>query len=200
MENTSGQGQNAVVPSEIRGWNWGAFLLNWIWGVGNNTLIALFALVPFVGLVMPFVLGAKGNSWAWRNKRWESIEHFKSVQRQWTKWALIIYACLIVFICGLFFLISASMKSSEAYKLAIAKIEANSEVMQILGKPISTGMPMGSIQITPASGTAELTFNIEGPKGKGKIYLDGVKELGQWKLEQIVFEQESTGRRIDLNQ
>lgn len=35
------------VPPEIDRWNWGAFLLNWIWGVGNNTFIALLTLVPF---------------------------------------------------------------------------------------------------------------------------------------------------------
>jgi hypothetical protein len=28
--NTSGQGPNAVVPPEIKRWNWGAFLLNWV--------------------------------------------------------------------------------------------------------------------------------------------------------------------------
>jgi len=27
----------AEVPDEIDRWNWGAFLLNWIWGIGNNT-------------------------------------------------------------------------------------------------------------------------------------------------------------------
>lgn len=41
MENTSGQGVAAVVPPELDRWNWGAFLLNWIWGIGNNTFIAL---------------------------------------------------------------------------------------------------------------------------------------------------------------
>jgi hypothetical protein len=52
----------ADIPEEIDRWNWGAFLLNWIWGLGNNTFIALLTLVPFVGLVMPFVLGAKGSA------------------------------------------------------------------------------------------------------------------------------------------
>ncbi|MGH6676795.1 MAG: hypothetical protein ACRECE_11325, partial [Xanthobacteraceae bacterium] len=45
-----------AIPPEIDRWNWGAFLLNWIWGIGNNTFIALLTLVPFVGFVMPFVL------------------------------------------------------------------------------------------------------------------------------------------------
>ena len=34
------------IPPELDRWNWGAFLLNWIWGVGNNTYIALLTLVP----------------------------------------------------------------------------------------------------------------------------------------------------------
>lgn len=28
--------------NDIQGWIWGAFLLSWIWGIGNNTYIALF--------------------------------------------------------------------------------------------------------------------------------------------------------------
>ena len=83
MENTSGQGAAAVVPPEIQGWNWGAMLLNWIWGLGNSTYIALLMFIPLVNFVMFFVLGAKGNEWAWRNKRWDSVEHFRSVQRKW---------------------------------------------------------------------------------------------------------------------
>ncbi|VFS51713.1 hypothetical protein [Budvicia aquatica] len=61
MENSSGKGALAEIPAEIRGWNWGAFFLHWIWGIGNNTFIAFLVFIPFVNLVMPFVLGAKGN-------------------------------------------------------------------------------------------------------------------------------------------
>jgi hypothetical protein len=82
-DNTSGQGERAFVPPEIRRWNWGAFLLNWIWGIGNDTYIALLTMIPLVDIVMPFVLGAKGSEWAWRNKRWRDVAHFKRVQRNW---------------------------------------------------------------------------------------------------------------------
>lgn len=81
--NTSGQGKSAVIPPEIRGWNWGAFFLNWIWGLANSTFIALLVFIPFVNIIMIFVLGAKGNEWAWQNKHWESIEQFKRVQKNW---------------------------------------------------------------------------------------------------------------------
>ena len=100
-ENNSGQGKGTAVPVEIQGWNWGAFLLNWIWGLGNGTYIALLALIPMVNVVMAFVLGAKGTEWAWQNKRWDSIESFRRIQRKW------LYAGLIVFgICMIIMIIS----------------------------------------------------------------------------------------------
>ncbi len=95
MENTSGTGKTAVVPPEILGWNWGAFFLNWIWGLGNSTFIALLTLIPFVNLIMVFVLGAKGSAWAWQNKKWDSVEHFKSVQKKWTMAAFILIGIFV---------------------------------------------------------------------------------------------------------
>lgn len=89
--NTSGQGEQSVVPPEIQKWNWGAFFLSWIWGIGNQVWIALLSLIPFVNIIMIFVLGAKGNEWAWQAKRWESVEHFLEVQRKWSKWGVIIF-------------------------------------------------------------------------------------------------------------
>jgi len=86
--NTSGQGATAEIPPEIRRWNWGAFWLSFIWSVCNNVWIGLLTLLPGACVVMPFVLGAKGNEWAWQNKRWESVEHFQRVQRAWANWAL----------------------------------------------------------------------------------------------------------------
>ena len=96
MENTSGQGTVAVVPDEIRGWNWGAFLLNWIWSIGNKSYIGLLSLVPYVGIIMVIILGVKGNEWAWQNRQWESVEQFKEVQKIWTKWGVIILIIGIV--------------------------------------------------------------------------------------------------------
>lgn len=72
------------IPEEIRHWNWGAFFLNAIWGVGNKTYVALFALVPVVNVFMVFLLGINGNKWAWKNNEWESVEEFLEVQKKWT--------------------------------------------------------------------------------------------------------------------
>jgi hypothetical protein len=95
--NTSGTGAAAVIPPGVAGWSWGAFLLNWIWAIGNRTWIGLLALVPYLGFIAAIYLGVKGRELAWRNKQWDSVEHFNSVQRKWTIWGLILtvgVACL----------------------------------------------------------------------------------------------------------
>ena len=106
MENTSGLGKTAIVPYEIKGWNWGAFLLSWIWGIGNRVWIALivFIPIPFLALIMAFVLGAKGNEWAWQRKIWASVEDFKRTQRTWRNWGIgVLIASLIIY--ALFFVL-----------------------------------------------------------------------------------------------
>ena len=95
-ENTSGQGELATVPEEVKGWSWGAFVLTWIWGIFNSVWIALLCFIPFFSLVWAIVLGVKGNEWAWRNKKWDSIEHFKSTQRSWNIAGIIVFAISIV--------------------------------------------------------------------------------------------------------
>jgi hypothetical protein len=87
LDNTSGMGGQAAVPPGLGEWNWGGFLLTFIWGIGNNVWWSFLVFVPYFGpLVMPFVLAFKGNEWAWQSKRWDSVEHFKSVQHTWAVW------------------------------------------------------------------------------------------------------------------
>lgn len=101
VENTSGQGSSAVVPKEIRGWNWGGFLLTWVWAIGNKVWLGVLASVfaaiivsraEWVGwltlFIVSIVFGINGNKWAWHKKRWDSIEHFKRTQRTWAWWGL----------------------------------------------------------------------------------------------------------------
>ncbi|EEG77446.1 hypothetical protein [Dethiobacter alkaliphilus] len=92
-----------AVPQEIRGWNWGAFWLNWIWGIANKTYIALLALIPGVNIIMMFVLGFKGNEWAWKNRDWSNKEEFKDTQQIWAiwGWGLLIIFILLILIAGL---------------------------------------------------------------------------------------------------
>ena len=110
--NNSGQGKTAALPIELSGWNWGAFFLSWIWGIGNNTWIALLTFIPVLNFIMIFVLGAKGNEWAWQNKRWNSFEHFIKVQKLWAIWGLVLFLVSILF---MFFVIIAALSVADAY-------------------------------------------------------------------------------------
>lgn len=95
------------LPAEIRGWNWGAFWLNWIWGIGNQTYIALLCFVPFVNFIMMVVLGLKGNEWAWQNRQWQSVEQFKKTQKVWAMWGWGLFAVGAVLTILLFSFIMA---------------------------------------------------------------------------------------------
>lgn len=93
--NNSGMGED-VFPEGIKGWSWGAFFFSWIWAIFNKTWIGLIALVPYVGFIMTIALGVKGREWAWKNKTWDSVEHFQDVQRKWSMWAGIIFVAVIL--------------------------------------------------------------------------------------------------------
>ena len=85
--NNSGCGnlfdESIAIPDEIKGWNWGAFLMPWLWPFTNKVWIGLLCLVPYVGWIMGFILGVKGNEWAWKSRKWRSIDQFKAHQRGW---------------------------------------------------------------------------------------------------------------------
>ncbi len=98
IDNTSGYGKASILPITLKKWNWGAFFLTWLWGLFNGTYISLlyFIPVPIVQTIIPFILGAKGNKWAWQNKRWQDEEHFKRIQRRWAIAGFIFLILMIV--------------------------------------------------------------------------------------------------------
>jgi hypothetical protein len=87
LVNNSGQGglfdSSVPIPNEIKGWNWGAFLLSPLWPFTHRVWIGLLAWVPLVGFWTAIALGVKGNEWAWKSRRWQSIEQFKAHQKRW---------------------------------------------------------------------------------------------------------------------
>jgi hypothetical protein len=94
--NNSGGGDSIELPPGVKGWSWGAFMFNWLWAVFNRTWIGLLALIPYIGFVMSIYLGIKGRELAWRNKRWDSIDHFNRVQRIWSICALVILGIAVL--------------------------------------------------------------------------------------------------------
>lgn len=92
----SGKKDASVVPEEIKGWNWGAAGLTWIWGVYHGVWISLLAFIPFVNIIMVIVLGIKGSEWAWSARQWGSVEEFVSSQKKWKPWGIVFFALMIL--------------------------------------------------------------------------------------------------------
>lgn len=183
QENTSGLGKRAQVPPQVRGWNWGAFLLNWIWGIGNSTYIALLMFVPLVNLVMPFVLGAKGSEWAWRNRTWRSVEQFKSAQRKWA-WSGLVVVLLMACFASLPFV---ALRYNDAYRMSLEAVRASGAVTAQLGRPLKSGFFVtGSIGTSGPDGRAALRYSISGPKGSGEVFAYALKHAGKWTLRQVI--------------
>src|SRR5213595_3131414 len=92
------------------------------------------------------------------------------------------------------------MKQSDAYKIALARAQANPAVIEAIGSPISqTGIVSGNSNVSGAVGEANLSIPLSGPKGKATLYVEAKKSADTWFFQTMVVKIEKTGERIDLN-
>ncbi len=91
-----------------------------------------------------------------------------------------------------------SLKHSEAYTLAISKLQASPIAASVLGTPIATGFPVGSISYKGASGKAALSFSATGPKAAGVVFLQAIKKDGVWSLTRLTLKVKGSDDIIDL--
>jgi Cytochrome oxidase complex assembly protein 1 len=123
--------------------------------------------------------------------------------RNW-KWfvptgCLSLLALFALFVCSIVLIVFGAMKSTDVYKDALARAKANPVVIEALGSPVKEGLFVsGNTNVNGASGEANLSIPISGPKGKATIYLKAEKSLGRWNYSDLVVEIEKTGERIDL--
>jgi Cytochrome oxidase complex assembly protein 1 len=124
--------------------------------------------------------------------------------RNW-KWVVPVGCLLpVLFVggCGLvvFWFATGIMKQSEAYKIALARAQANPAVIEAIGSPISqTGIVSGNSNVSGAVGEANLSIPLSGPKGKATLYVEAKKSADTWFFQTMVVKIEKTGERIDLN-
>ena len=123
-------------------------------------------------------------------------------QRNW-KWFIPVCCASVALFAGFIVLIVAivfgMMKSSDAYKEAIAMAKSNPYVQEALGSPIEEGMlVMGNINVSGSSGHADLAIPVSGPQGSGTVYVVASKSAGRWTMLTLVVDIRSTNERIDL--
>jgi hypothetical protein len=124
--------------------------------------------------------------------------------RNW-KWVVPIGCLLpVLFIGGcalmVFFFATGIMKQSDAYKIALARAQANPAVIDAIGSPISqTGIVSGNSNVSGPTGEANLSIPLSGLKGKATLYVEARKSADLWSFQTMVVKIEKTGERIDLN-
>jgi serine/threonine protein kinase len=129
---------SAPVPPEIQGWNWGAFFLSGFWCLPNQVWIGLLSWVPYIGMPMPFILGAKGNVWAWRSRQWRSVEQFKAHQRNWAIAGIVTWSLLFVLIVIFAAIGSKEGSNNNSNSSDSNRTENSSPVPQISISPIGS--------------------------------------------------------------
>lgn len=114
---------------------------------------------------------------------------------------LTLMAMVVAFVAVIMLVVFGAMKSSDAYKFAVARAKADPRVTSALGTPINEGMFMsGSTNVNGASGQADLAIPISGPKGKATIYVVATKSGGKWSYSKLTVQVVGGGDEIDINQ
>ena len=124
-------------------------------------------------------------------------------RRNW-KWAVPV-GCLGLLVIlagagvGIFWLVMSFIKSSDVYVEALGRAQNNPQVIQALGTPI-TGkfFCSGSINVSGASGNADLSIPIAGPKGEATIYVVAIKSEGKWEYQKMKVVVVNPAASIDL--
>jgi hypothetical protein len=90
------------------GWNWGGFLMPYLWLIGHGRLtlgflLLLSACVPFFGLAhlvfypaAAIYLGLNGYELAWREQPYHSIGQLEERERAWMLWGAALFIVLFV--------------------------------------------------------------------------------------------------------
>lgn len=95
MQNNQNMDPN-VIPPGVKKWNWGAFMFNLWWGIGNRVYIALLSIIPIVNIVMMFVLAIKGNEWAWKKNQYRDVEELRKAQDTWNRAGFVYFIVAVI--------------------------------------------------------------------------------------------------------
>lgn len=106
---TGYKGKN--MPSELNEFNWGAFLLTFIWGFKHKAWITLLGL-PLIWFQLPlglnwilytilqFYCGFKGNMWAYQVDWWMTPKDFRKTQAIWAICAITLNILIPIILFG----------------------------------------------------------------------------------------------------
>jgi hypothetical protein len=101
---------------------------------------------------------------------------------------LVAASVCVLFIVPLFLAIDAEMRASAPYKMGLDAAQTSPCVVKALGLPIKPGSVFsGSIEESSTEGSAQLSYSISGPAGKGNLSVRATKARGNWNIDSLAF-------------
>jgi len=126
-------------------------------------------------------------------------------RRRWI-WLIPTGCLVLVLLCGggvtaFVYGIFGMMKSCDAYKMALERVQKDPAVAAELGTPIKAGWYVtGNVSVSGAGGSASIAFPVTGPEGRATVYVEAMKTAGQWQFRSLAVQIKGSGQRIDLLQ
>jgi hypothetical protein len=175
------------IPEQIKRWNWGAFLLTPFWCIRHRIWQGLLLFIPVLGLIIPFILGAKGNQKAWKKNNQEPIDDFLKRQKYWG------FAGLVIWVVGylsMFACLSYILNYSDGMKMGLEIANSNKRLTEYFGKPIKKSSFLNGtynyfFNTKPA--TLSVAFDAVGTQNEGHVNFQWEKRDGDWVVTQMAF-------------
>jgi hypothetical protein len=208
------------LPPELRRWNWGAFLLSWIWGLGNRSFVTLAIFVPALALIATPLLapdapawrtaaiaanlallaffGWRGNAWSWRHREWDDAAQFQAAQKRWAHWGFVSWAAIGATVLLLSFGVDALMRTSEVYRHASARAQADERVVLALGEPVTAGTPNGRYEVSGGEQTAHFVIPLTGSLASAQALVDARRYSGTWLVTKMTVVVDGSAARIEM--
>ena len=122
-----------------------------------------------------------------------------SSRRTWVIVGVVAAVCLALIggcVAAIFFTVTGMLKETDAYRDSVRQLEANAQVMEILGPPITAGIPSGQVHTSGPTGEAQLAIPVQGTKASGMLYVEATRKMGIWKTDRLELEVAGRGERI----
>lgn len=82
----------------VSGWSWGAFMFNWVWGIGNKCYLPLLVFVPILNWIWIFICGAKGHDWARESGLYQTVEEYNAAMNSWNRAGKVMFFVMLGFL------------------------------------------------------------------------------------------------------
>lgn len=128
-------------------------------------LLVIQVLVGLGDLILRIWFGARGNVWAWRNKRWKDTAHFNDIQRIWAIVSLVFMLLYVFAFVGIIaaMAIPTLMTSTSSAKNRVVMLRSVNSINQaaLMNEALENKCIMTSSGLAKCFG-ARMTGNISG--------------------------------------